>query len=1009
MKRIILTIVSLMLVCVSYAKPVKGRVQCDGKGVAGVVVSDGFSTVLTDSKGRFHFEQAPQARFVFISTPSGYISSLRGGDDCYWRSIEDGRKRYDFALRKNPRDDSRHNLVVIADPQISDADEFPSLRHNAAALKNCYDKISTQAYTFGLCLGDIVGWNHSLYPEYNSIMDSTGIEWRNVMGNHDMTNYGRSFEGSTRDYEKMYGPSYYSFNVGKVHYIVLNNNFYVGKDWYYIGYLTEQQLSWMERDLSYVGKDKKVVVSLHIPTTLREWDRTGYNFNFSHIADVMCNRKAVYDILAPYDALILSGHTHTGNNEIIAENLMEHNVTSLGGAWWCGPVCVDGGPAGYKIYNFDGADVKWRFTGCDTGENCQMKVYWDAESFPGEVVANVWDYDPQWKVEYFEDGVKVCDMKRFEGKDPYASEVYRDPSSLKRGWVCAVLTQNLFRAPMSGDAKSREVRVTDRFGNVFSEAFESTGVLVVGGGASGVAAGIQAARCGAKSLIIEECPWLGGMLTAAGVSAIDGNYNMRSGIFGEFCDRLAAHYGGYEALKSGWVSNILFEPHVGNEIFHKMASEEKNLGLRHGYAFEGAEKTADGWTVHFEKYGSEGGDKLTVRTKVLIDASELGDVAAACGVKYRVGMDSRGETGEDIAPEKANDIVQDMTYVAILKDYGPDADMTIARPEGYDADIFVNSCKGPRSTVASYGRILWSPQEMIDYGRLPGGKKYMLNWPIDGNDYYANVIEMSPEERSFAYEKAKNITRCFLYYIQTELGFKNLGIADDEFPTSDGFPFIPYHREARRIEGEVTFTVDHAAKPFDSDEPLYRTGIAVGDYPIDHHHYRNPDWDNLPELHFYPIPSFNVPMGSLIPKAVDDLIVAEKSISVTNIMNGSTRLQPVVMQIGQAAGVLAALAVEKGEKVRDVPVREVQDVLLASGAYIMPYLDLKPGDENFEAIQRIGATDLIRGVGRNVDWSNQTWFAPDDPSIILKAAQIDRTEDPFHKVKIDLHGREVEE
>lgn len=416
-------------------------------------------------------------------------------------------------MRKNPRDDSRHNLVVIADPQISDADEFPLLRHNAAALKNSYDKISTQAYTFGLCLGDIVGWNHSLYPEYNSIMDSTGIEWRNVMGNHDMTNYGRYFEGSTRDYEKMYGPSYYSFNVGKVHYIVLNDNF-------------------------YVGKDKKVVVSLHIPTTLREWDRTGYNFNFSHIADVMCNRKAVYDILAPYDALILSGHTHTGNNEIIAENLMEHNVTSLGGAWWCGPVCVDGGPAGYKIYNFDGADVKWRFTGCDTGENCQMKVYWDAESFPGEVVANVWDYDPQWKVEYFEDGVKVCDMKRFEGKDPYASEVYRDPSSLKRGWVCAVLTQNLFRAPMSGDAKSREVRVTDRFGNVFSEAFE------------------------------------------------------------------------------------------------------------------GAEKTADGWMVHFEKYGSEGGDKLTVRTKVLIDASELGDVAAACGVKYRVGMDSRGETGEDIAPEK---------------------------------------------------------------------------------------------------------------------------------------------------------------------------------------------------------------------------------------------------------------------------------------------------------------------------------------------------------------------
>ncbi len=94
----------------------------------------------------------------------------------------------------------------------------------------------------------------------------------------------------------------------------------------------------MERDLSYVGKDMKVVVSLHIPTTLREWDRTGYNFNYSQIADVMCNRKAVDDSAAPYDALILSGHTHTGNNEIITETLMEQNVTSLGGACGRGPL-----------------------------------------------------------------------------------------------------------------------------------------------------------------------------------------------------------------------------------------------------------------------------------------------------------------------------------------------------------------------------------------------------------------------------------------------------------------------------------------------------------------------------------------------------------------------------------------------------------------------------------------------------------------------------------------------
>ena len=536
---------------------------------------------------------------------------------------------------------------------------------------------------------------------------------------------------------------------------------------------------------------------------------------------------------------------------------------------------------------------------------------------------------------------------------------------------------------------------------VITACEQSTDVLVVGGGTSGVAAGIQAARSGADAMIVEEGPWLGGMLTSAGVSAVDGNYNLRSGIFGEFCESLAAHYGGWDSLKTGWVSNILFEPSVGNRILKSMASAENRLDVRYGLGFEKAEKLSRGWKVYFRNPSD--GKCLIATTKILIDATELGDVAAACGAGYHVGMDSRYDTGEEIAPEKANDIVQDMTYVAILKDFGPDADMTIDCPEGYDADHFINSCKGPRSTGATYGRVLWTPQEMIDYGRLPGGK-YMINWPIDGNDYYANVLEMSPQERQAVFEKAKNYTKCFIYYIQTELGYKNLGIADDEFPTSDGFPLIPYHREARRIDGEVLFTMNHAAKPFEQTQPLYRTGIAVGDYSIDHHHFAHPDYDNIPKLNFGPIASFNVPLGALIPKGVDDLIVAEKSISVTNIMNGATRLQPVVMQIGQAAGALAALAVSRGTKVRDVPVRDVQDKLLASRCYIMPYMDLKPGDKGFGAIQRIGATGLMKGEPRYLDWSNQTWFASGDTAIIRRAEEMDAQDDPFHKFPIDLKG-----
>ena len=101
---------------------------------------------------------------------------------------------------------------------------------------------------------------------------------------------------------------------------------------------------------------------------------------------------------------------------------------------------------------------------------------------------------------------------------------------------------------------------------------EHVDVLVVGGGASGISAGIQSARMGVHTMVVEETPWVGGMLTSAGVSCIDGNYRLQSGIFGEFADSLAARYGGWEALKTGWVSNINFEPHVGQEILTHMAA-----------------------------------------------------------------------------------------------------------------------------------------------------------------------------------------------------------------------------------------------------------------------------------------------------------------------------------------------------------------------------------------------------------------------------------------------------
>lgn len=486
-------------------------------------------------------------------------------------------------------------------------------------------------------------------------------------------------------------------------------------------------------------------------------------------------------------------------------------------------------------------------------------------------------------------------------------------------------------------------------------------VAIVGAGAGGCAAALQAARSGASVLLLEEGPWVGGMLTSAGVSAIDGNYRLRGGIFGEFCDSLAARYGGYEALRTGWVSNILFEPQVGEAVLGNMLAGEKNICLYRNISLDSLTRKDAVWHLRC------GGRRF--RAAMLVDCTELGDVAARLGIPYDLGMDSSRDMGEDVAPEEANDIIQDLTYVITARFY--DRDMAISRPEGYDASLY-EGCN-PGGTDA-----------MLSYGLLPGGD-VMLNWPINGNDAYMNLVEAGKEERDSLLEEAKRISLGYLYYIQTELGHPELGIAEGVYPSADGLPLIPYHRESRRIHGRTRFTVNDVFDPYRNN--LYRTSVAVGDYPVDHHHRRYPCPDSLPDLHFYPVPSFSVPAGVLVPgenplqgdEDYSPLLVAEKSVSVSNIVNGATRLQPVVMGLGQAAGAMAALSAAAG---REVTVRELQEELLDASCYLMPYQELEPGDKGFASVQRVGLTGILRGRGESIGWQNRTLFRPDDPLLL---------------------------
>lgn len=500
-----------------------------------------------------------------------------------------------------------------------------------------------------------------------------------------------------------------------------------------------------------------------------------------------------------------------------------------------------------------------------------------------------------------------------------------------------------------------------------------TAVLVIGGSAGGTAAAIQSARLGVPTLLIEPTHMIGGMLTAAGVSCTDGNDKLESGLWQEFREHLYDHYH-TRNLFTGWVSETCFEPKVGDSIFKRMIQNEKHLTLM--LETELTEVTKKGNRVTGAVIRNNKQEFIRVEADITIDGTDLGDVFALAGAAYDLGMEDPVYAKESMAPGKFN-IIQDLTWVAILKDYGKGADRTVARLNGYDSTQFFCSCTDAPCPEGKPYNV--NAARMLAYGLLPGNK-YLINWPAHGNDYVVNAVEMTDAERNKYWQLAREKTLGFVYFIQTQLGYKNLGLADDEF-NGTGLAIMPYHREGRRIRGLVRVNVNHLVQPFDQPEALYRTGISVGDYPVDHHH--SPE-KNAPDIKFPRVPSFNIPLGALIPEMIDGLLVAEKGISVSNIVNGSSRLQPCVMLTGQATGALAAISVQQNIQPRNADIRFVQKTLLDAGAWLMPYCDVPAGDPAWRSIQQVGLTGIMKGFGKPEGWENKTFFYPDSTMTVAE-------------------------
>lgn len=450
---------------------IRGTVFCENKGICGVVVSDGKNCVQTDKQGNYSLNIDNESRFVFISTPSGYLTEIKENTiPLFYKPIDrSADKNYNFHLKKNPHDDLNHVFFAQADVQAIRPENLETYH---TFLNDYQEELASYRNTdiFGIDCGDITGDNAQLFPPYIEAIKSLNIPVYRAIGNHDMDYNGRSFETSQHSFGSFFGPTCYSFNKGKVHYIILNNNFYIGREFYYIGYIDEKTFQWLEKDLSFLEEGTPLVIVMHIPTRLTEKQQP-FQFDYNTLADQTVNAEAFHQLIKDHPTHIISGHMHYNLNICYNDKLMEHNTAAICGTWWCSDICLDGTPRGYGIYQVNGNQLIWKYKCIGKPDNYQARVYLPGASkeFPQAIIANVWNWDKLWKVEWMEDGKLMGEMTQYTAYDPLAEKMCQEAVQTY-SWIAPVKTNHLFKAIPQNPQAQISVKITDRFGHEYIQS-----------------------------------------------------------------------------------------------------------------------------------------------------------------------------------------------------------------------------------------------------------------------------------------------------------------------------------------------------------------------------------------------------------------------------------------------------------------------------------------------------------------------------------------------------------
>ena len=501
---------------------VYGRVKCEGEGIADVVVSDGVEVAVTDKDGVYQLASKKYHKLVFISVPSGYEPLREGILPQMFQPLTKAAstaERVDFSLRKAEGQD-KHTLLLFGDMHLArrtnDRNQFQDFVRDV----NDYVGAHPSDHVYGLTLGDMTWdlyWitNNYGYKDYLSDAKAiTGLTIYHTIGNHDHSMYYSGDYDTVKEYKETLGPTYYSFNVGKVHYVVLddvycinsvaatdeNGNACFKRD--YDGKIVDEQFNWLRKDLSYVPTSTPIVLTMHIPMLSAD----GRYYSIAKASE-----NTLVSILKPYvETHVFTAHTHTvyNHDRLSSSHVFEHNAGSVCGTWWWSGnetpgvhIGQDGSPGGYTLLTVDGTSFRWQYKATKKDVGFQFRSYdrntihltaascipnasgtyaqdfapdfWGTASTANEVYINVWNYDPSWKVEVSEGGKALTPTLLTGGcLDPLHLVAYTAKRLNKNKTATFATTPNYhtFRVSASSPSSTLEIKVTDRFGNIYTES-----------------------------------------------------------------------------------------------------------------------------------------------------------------------------------------------------------------------------------------------------------------------------------------------------------------------------------------------------------------------------------------------------------------------------------------------------------------------------------------------------------------------------------------------------------